>query len=53
VGDGKSLEDQYETEIMESLFDIRFDLFRKYAIESLAEICANEELIRSFKYITP
>jgi hypothetical protein len=44
---------QYQSEILESLFDIRMDLFRKYAITSLQEICVNEELIRSFKYITP
>jgi hypothetical protein len=44
----------YEIEILNSLFDVRFSLFRKYTgFKSFLEISENTFLTESLKYITP
>ena len=46
-------ESNYEQEIVNTLFDPRFDLFKKYSFKSFLEISESDLLMESFQYITP
>ena len=51
--EGDSHQDQYDYDLMESLFDVRFELWTKYSISAFGEIAANKILLDSFKFLTP